>query len=92
MNTLFDLLYVLKNVRQDIMGEIAAEYANIQHLEKSVLMSVLVRKVCVTSCLDVQIASIPFLFYLLFIFCQILFNTKCKLVCLVNFVIFMLMN
>lgn len=42
------------------MGEIVAEYANIQHLEKSVHMSVLVRKVCVTLCLDAQIASTPF--------------------------------
>lgn len=49
------------------MGEIVAEYANIQHLEKSVHMSVLVRKVCVTLCLDAQIASTPFFkFYLLF--------------------------
>lgn len=62
MNSLCNLLSVLKNARQDIMGEIVAEYANIQHLEKSVLMSVLVRKICVTSCLDAQIASTPFFF------------------------------
>lgn len=75
------------------MGEIVAEYANIQHLEKSVHMSVLVRKVCVTLCLDAQIASTPF-FLILFtvFFCLIFINTKCKLVCLANFVIIMLLN
>lgn len=51
---------VLKNVRLDILGIIAAKCVNIQHLETGVLIIVLVRNTCVTSCMGVQMASFHF--------------------------------
>lgn len=51
---------VLKNVRLDILGIIAAKCVNIQHLENGVLIIVLVRNTCVTSSKGAQMASIHF--------------------------------
>lgn len=53
---------VLKNVRRDILEIIAAKCVHIQHLEKGVFISVLVRNTSVTSCMGAQMASIH-LFY-----------------------------